>query len=79
MIERELSICDPCWDSRNRSFDHHWCRKALVGYWASYGIHASISCDCPCQRKEEKTMRVECKASELHDRIDQAWVEDLSG
>lgn len=77
MIERELSICNPCWDARNRPIDHHDC-EAMDNFGVSDSAYLRL-CDCPCQRKEEKTMRVECKASELHDRIDQAWVEDLSG
>ena len=45
-IERELKICDPCWDSRNSPIDQHGCGVVLQRSfdWAEV-------CDCPCREE----------------------------
>jgi hypothetical protein len=42
---RELRICDPCWDARNRPVDQHGCPARIV---------ETTSCNCPCRERHSE-------------------------
>jgi hypothetical protein len=45
--ERELRICDPCWDASNSPVDRHGC-EAIMNFGVSDSAYLRL-CDCPCR------------------------------
>jgi hypothetical protein len=51
-LERELTVCDPCFDARNRPTDQHGCIAAWVTETKPNKSWAV--CDCLCEETSRK-------------------------